>query len=200
MLKKLLPLLFLFAGFQANAALISSSDWHDTAGSVGGLLQSGFDDSIFYAQAGISTFSYDDTYSELSGYRFASAGEYSALWAASVALNGSPAGRFLHRGVGGWVGYTNNSGVADRHYFAFSDIFNGDREFSDVAHAGNHEVIAASASSYGYEPGFFSLEGANFGGFILIKDNGTVPAPSIIALFGLGLVVLCSVRRRKVQS
>jgi hypothetical protein len=197
MFKKLLPLLFLFAGFQANAALISSSVWHDTAGPVGGLLQSEFDDSIFYAQAGIFTFSYADTYSALDGYHFASAVEYRGLWDASVLLNGTPSYRSLHYGQGGWSNYTNNSGVTDRRYFAFSDIFNGVRETRDIVHAGNGELHAALYQGINYESGFNQCGGCSFGGFILIEDEATVPEPSIIALFGLGLVGIGFARRKR---
>jgi hypothetical protein len=171
MFKKLLPLLFLFAGFQANAALISSSVWHDTAGPVGGLLQSGFDDSIFYAQAGISTFSYADTYSALDGYHFASAVEYRGLWDANVLLNGTPPIRSLHRDQGGWSGFTNNSGETNRRYFAFSDIFNGVRETSDIVDAGSREEYVAFLMGGDYEVPFYNGGGAMFGGFIWVKGE-----------------------------
>jgi hypothetical protein len=197
MFKKLLPLLLLCAGFQANAALISSSVWHDTAGPVGGLLQSEFDDSIFYAQAGISNFSYADTYSALDGYHFASAVEYRGLWDANVLLNGTPSYRSLHHSQGGWSGYTNNSGDTNRRYFAFSDIFNGVRETRDIVHAGNGESHAALSQNINYENWFYARGGESFGGFILIKDEAAVPEPSIIALFGLGLVGIGFARRRR---
>ncbi len=153
---------------------------------------------MFCGQAGVCTVRYADTYGQLAGYRFASAGEYSALWDASVSLNGTPTSRHLHYNQGGWSGNTNNSGVANRQFFAFADIFNGVRETRDIVHAGNLEMHAALYQSLNYEASFYSGGGGLFGGFILIKDNVTVPEPSIIALFGLGLVVLGSVRRRKV--
>jgi hypothetical protein len=197
LLKKVIPILFVFAGFQANASLISSNVWHDTSGPVSGLLQSSFDDTIFYAQDGLDAFSFTDTYEAIAGYHFASHSEYAGLYNVAVSEGGyTPTTVPLHFDQGGWSGYTDNSGQTLQYYWAFSDVFNGVDETHDVAHSGRQEHVAAS-HQYDYATPFRqNLD--RFAGFVLVKDNAAVvPEPSIIALFALGLVGIGFARRRR---
>jgi len=183
----------------ANAALIPIEDWHDTNGPVGGLLQATFDSSIYFAQAKDIDFSINDTYEMLDGYHLATAAEYKTLWDNNIEINGHPVSAHLHLNRGGWSGYTSNSGAIN-FYFAFADMFNPTL-MNKAVHAGNFEFHAAFAEESNYASALESSPRL-FAGLILIKDEAnttstSVPEPSTLAIFTLGILGVASRRFKK---
>jgi len=180
----------------ANAGLITVNEWHDTSGSVGGLLQSTFDSSVYFAQSKDINFSINNTYEVLNGYHIATANEYRTLWDNNVAANGTPTNVYLHYNRGGWNGY-NNNGVQN-YYFVFADMF--DVNLTNAAvHAGNYEYHASRTDIWNYAPSLMS-QPDRFAGLVLIKNTSqSVPEPTTLVIFALGMIGLAS-RRFKKQS
>jgi hypothetical protein len=183
MVKKLLPLLFLFAGFQANATLIDNGDFSTD-------VESGLDWLDW-------TLTLDKTQAEaltmFSGYgwRVATDTEADELIFNQFGLS------------------VNSSGVA---YGSGSSSFVADRSrFIDLLGM-THSGVATYASIEGYglvgpsdsqvfsnhAPGSYGVVNlhANWMGVALVKV-AAVSEPAIIALFSLGLVGIGFARRRQ---
>jgi len=175
----------------ASAGLIQYDDWHDNSGD-GGLRQSFFHDTVYFAVSKDIAYSNVDTYVAAAGFHIATVAEYDALW------NSAPsAGNHLYYNQGDWIGYSHNGHTG--HYFAFGDKqANGSAR---AAHAGNFEYHA-STFGYDWNSSYGTYLTANtqlFGGMIMIKDATDVPEPSTLAIFALGIIGLAS-RRFKKQS
>jgi hypothetical protein len=198
LLKTIIVCNIFITSIAAQAGVIAIEDWFDAGGSnSGGLTQSQFSDSVFFAMAQDVDFSSGDTYEITDGWHIASFAEYSSL---HQAYNGSFQGHFMYN-QDGWNGYINASGH-ESQYFAFSDMWNSATP-NQAAHAGN----SASYDGENFHTYGDWLVGSQwFAGIIVIQDTaqvwGTtseVPEPSTLAIFALGLMGLAS-RRFKKQS
>jgi hypothetical protein len=194
MFKKLLPILFLFAGFQANAALI----------------QFQYDDTISYSS--ITGLVAGQSATITVGLDNGVAGDVSQTWTAGdltsvtfdfnngglVTTFDSPWGGHLGSGAGNFT--TNGSGTLTGVMSSWWDFGVG----SDYTSSGI-PVTPVGWSLNGHN-GVFSADGR--GSVSLTKVSGlisaanwnkvaAVPEPSIIALFGLGLVGIGFARRRR---
>jgi hypothetical protein len=232
MFKKLLPLLFLFAGFQANASIIdngpyttdteSGLDWLDVTLSI----DRSYDDvSTQFGSAG-----------DFEGWRYASGLEFEQLWNNISGVDeSSPYGAEFYDidettfsidpyvamlgdtydayivGLGGphtssdhaWGGvdgdgkgihqsfgiladsFYDHDGVTINYYLAGAydaDEYNVD-DFGDSTNARAWAVLGG-------------VSGASYGSW-LVRGTISVPEPSIIALFCLGLVGIGFARRRQ---
>jgi hypothetical protein len=230
MFKKLLPLLLLFAGFQANASIIFNGYTHDTSTDIvtgGGLDWLQWDytigQSIDTALAGAAT------------------SAYGGGWA--LASNAQMAGLFNSFGFGAF-------GTVESSRYEYSDPFNSSEDavtdnelafismFGDTylasgnSHCVGVECVQAARSLYGddadgdgrfnyavvrddYDGGDYvgdtraggaMLESDHFvytssatyiGAGVALVRSASVPEPSIIALFGLGLVGIGFARRKR---
>jgi hypothetical protein len=179
MIKKLLPLLFLFAGFQVNAAVITDDNVYDD----GNLewLNLNFTRDTSSADALID-FGGD-------GFRMASVTEAAAL-------------------IDGWFGVTMTGAVLKganpelvREVLdMFGATFRSRDSFGIVMDGGLFGVSKKKGRVFsGKSPGNekWGAGGVASGraGYWMVRD-AVVPEPSIIALFGLGLVGIGFARRR----
>jgi len=199
LLKTIIVCNIFITSIAAQAGVIAIEDWFDPAGSnSGGLTQSQFSDSLFFAVAQDVDFSATNTYEVTDGWHIASYAEFSSL---HQAYTGVSSGSYM-LGQDGWSGYTSTSGNVG-FYFALSDMWSVTGDVYAM-HAG---VLAwytgAAFHRYGEElvstPGYFA-------GLVLVQDTaqawGTTneaPEPSTLAIFALGLMALAS-RRFKKQS
>jgi hypothetical protein len=176
MFKKLLPIVFLFAGFQVNAAIITSDDVY-------------YDGNLewlhFNFTDGMTALESHDEYSD-QGFRLAFATEASdfiSTWFGTSIVNGS-----LHT--------TNHNSQRAAFW----------NEFTFVHPNYGSWALAADGLLYGTDGGGYIHDGATsivpFGqgnaNYAYMMVRGTVvPEPSMIALFGLGLVGLVFNRQRR---
>jgi hypothetical protein len=191
--KKLLPLLFLFAGFQANAAII----------------QFQYDDTISYSL--ITGLVAGQSATITVGLDNGVAGDVSQIWTAgdltSVTFdfnNGglvttfkSPWGGSLSSSVGNFT--TNGSGVLTGVMSSWYDISLGtDWTSSGVAVTPLWWYLNSGNSVYGSDKGDVGLSSVSgLSSAANWSKVAAVPEPSIIALFGLGLVGIGFARRKR---
>jgi hypothetical protein len=183
MFKKLLPLLFLFAGFQVNAAVVftyelNTSDWDYTHNLTDG-------DTL--------TFSFLDG-TDLNNITSADIFSYTYDFAAgTTGTNYFAAGwRTDDGGIGSafsWDGFTLD--------LTFDNLGGDYIQGDDDMGYGNQVVTGQmyhmhSAHSNGYMYAYI-----NSGSVLMKSSTFAVPEPSIIALFGLGLVGLGFARRKR---
>ena len=173
MFKKLLPILFLFAGFQANASLIYAVDYSVGSGSITGTITTDGYLGVLQANniigwdilvaAGAETANVGSTSDRTEDYVYVSGG---ALIATASALN------FDYSSVGTFgilYGTRDNTG-----FYLSSDWFSGAQiRFGSV-------IVASDYTVSGSE-----------------KFASVVPEPTVMALFALGLVGIGFARRRQ---
>ncbi len=176
MIKKLLPLLFLFAGFQVNTAhaLLYTSeldaDAYVTLGSYDLAWASPCSDGVLESSCGAVDLSVQAAY----GWSIMDSALFSSLSVdASTFIVGYSSGNTQ---VQSGVNYAKASGWFTNHgHIDVSDGLNGNWSYVDIADAhGYMESIVYRTSA-----------------------GAVVPEPSIIALFGLGLVGIGFARRRR---
>ncbi len=183
----------------ANAGLITVENWHDTSDGFQGLKKSNFSDDIFYAVSLTGVFNNLETYEMIEGYRWATEQDYLNAWANRDLVNGD----FLtdstphpYYNQGGWSGYVWN-GITRRE-FIFSDTLNTGRS----THAGTIEGRTSSWANH-YLQSYTVSDPLvqNWGGFVLVKDDSqstvSVPEPSTLVVFTLGLIGLASRKSKK---
>jgi hypothetical protein len=203
LLKTIIVCNIFITSIAAQAGVIAIEDWFDAGGSnSGGLTQSQFSDSLFFAVAQDVDYSPGDTYEVTEGWHIASYDEYSFL---HNIYNDSFQG-YNMANQDGWTGYKNTSGHTN-YYFALSDMWSN-AHTNKAVHAGtpaNHNNL----NDYRRDGDFLhGYRKTYLAGIVVIKDNdgaqawGTtsqVPEPSTLAIFALGLMGLAS-RRFKKQS
>jgi hypothetical protein len=177
MLKKFLPILFLFAGFQVNTAhaLLYTTeldaDAYVTLGSYDLAWASPCSDGVLESSCGAVDLSVQAAYG------------WSIMDSALYSLLGVDASTFAVGYVSGntqeyaGVNYANAAGWFQNHsHIDISDGLAGSWSFVDVA------------------------DGASYWETIAYRASAVVPEPSIITLFGLGLVGIGFARRRRQSS
>ena len=194
MFKKLLPLIFLFAGFQANAALI----------------QFQYDDTISFSN--IIGLAAGQSATITVGLDNGVAGDVSQIWTASdltsvsfdfnngglVTTFESPWGGSLNSGVGNFT--TNGSGTLTGVMSSWWDKdvgsdYTSSQPISPVVWGLDGQNAVFWTRRRATEVSLTNVKGitsaANW------NKVASVPEPSIIALFGLGLVGIGFARRRQ---
>jgi len=173
--------LFSFIG-PANGTLIALDDWWLQSDEHGGLRQSTYNENVYFAVAK-SNFSLTDTFEMIDGFHWASTSEAEAIFG----NNANTSGIFTYYNQGGWSGYSFEGKT--RVMFMLSDSIVTNK----YKHAGNYDEYKlntyADINSYAYKAGF-----------VLIKDKvESIPEPSTLAIFALGVLGL-AFRRNKKQA
>jgi hypothetical protein len=198
MFKKLLPLLFLFAGFQANAALfqfqfedtISSTTISGLSGGQSALVTVALDNG------GTSLISQTWTAFDLQSLTFdfndgGVVSTFSAPFDGGIDYVG---GDFETDAAG-----TLTSVMSDwSDYGITSDFVNS----GSAAVSFQYELYGGSSTVYWSDVGYVELDNGSHGPESFLQPDqwsqvSVVPEPSIIALFGLGLAGLGFARRRR---
>ncbi|NQZ22997.1 MAG: hypothetical protein HRT53_13190 [Colwellia sp.] len=133
LLKTIIVSTIFITSIAAQAGVIVLEDWFDSAGSnSGGLTQSQFSNTVYFAVAQDVDFSTTDTYEVAEGWHIATFAEYTSLHSA---YTGTFSGWNMFNNDG-WNGYTTASGTQGHYYFALADMFD-DSLTNRAAHAGN---------------------------------------------------------------
>jgi hypothetical protein len=207
--KKLLPILFLFTGFQANAGVIGNLTYDGTYISGDGRTYVGLDTIAAwdYATTLAATTEVDGPYEEFRIANTADADYFiGSLFGADAdncsTVDGSPTNGtcgVIQGWTDGLFGYNSHSNF-DIFFFIADEVPNSG--------VGGVRVSSGNGTVEQYEswmtPSFSDMYSA--GGpfrqspisWLLVKDTvASVPEPSIIALMGLGIFGLGYARRRR---
>jgi hypothetical protein len=184
MFKKLLPLLFLFAGFQANAALIDNGDFSTD-------VESGLDWLDW-------SLTLDKTQAEAltqfsgAGWRVATAAEAAALISNQFDDGSSVSNGYV-------IGTPGPSFIAESARFL--DLFGGTGLFAGTYATVEGFGLLGFDSVHvfaGYDPLGYGAVDARYTYYsVALVKVAAVSEPAIIALFSLGLVGIGFARRRQ---
>jgi len=195
MFKKLLPLLLLFTGFQANAVIIDQTATTLDTDTGFEWLDMSYTDGITYAAAlaGSNTF-------EGGGWRIASYLEVVELASNAVGyditttFDNDPASFIGLSALTGFMGGTYGGAAFS---YVVGNVFIGgglDRaQFGYDSDYGDFGYFRDNLTDFGWDGG--ADPSSNIGSFLV--RSSAVPEPSIIALFGLGLVGIGFARRKR---
>jgi hypothetical protein len=202
MFKKLLPLLFLFAGFQANATLIDNGsttvdtatnlEWLDVTATLGESYNSVIGGFGGYIADGYSV----ATTSQLCVLFGALGDSIANCPDANIVLDAANAAEFIFKFGDTTVslsGYAGTFGWFDSGYVSLNDTVGIGCIEGDAS-----DVACAWGPNSAYMQGTFGSTGGKVdlvGGW-LVRD-ASVPEPAIIALFTLGLVGIGFARRKR---
>ena len=170
----------------ANAGIIAVDDWWLQTDGNGGLRQNTTVSDIYFAVSKQTTFSAFDTYEAIDGYRFLTTQEAFNLWGFQRVNNPYNLAYYTYHGQGGWSGYYWEG--KQRTHWAFADS----TSTRAMMHSGNYETYVYGNS--------FNTYTSSFAGFVMIKDDlqaNSVPEPSTLAIFALGIMGLASRRFKK---
>ena len=168
-------LLFALHHELASAAVITAANWHLATDSLGGLRQSTYAPTVWFAVSQSNTWQIGDVYEPLPGFHWASTAEGNAIFG----TNGFTPLPYVYYSQGGWSGYTWEGQV--RYFFRFSDS----HLTGSYKHVGHNDA---------YQLQTF-LTPSNFAGLVLIQDPVAVPEPSSFLLFGAAVVATGVARR-----
>ncbi|MCP3686879.1 MAG: PEP-CTERM sorting domain-containing protein [Gammaproteobacteria bacterium] len=188
MLKKILPVLFLFAGFQVQAVITDNGiiDGFDTFKSdVDGSVWIDLDAWEGYGFSNSATLM-NDLSATLSGTAFVLASSSDVLNMISDSGLDNPSLSWVT--IAGVIGLSGPP-----FYNTWTGAYTADTSASD------QYMVGAGSSSAAWSAEFqnVSAQGAPTAYGIWARASSTVPEPSIIALFGVGLIGLGCARRRK---
>jgi hypothetical protein len=207
MFKKLLPILFLFTGFQANAVLIGNLTYDGTYISGDGRTYVGLDTIASWDYA--RTLAATQVNGVYEGFRIANTADadyfIGSLFGASAdncsTVDGT-ANYFEDCGnLNGWAGgvFGNNADEGADVFWFIAD--EGQR--ADVGYIQIYEyegVFIRKAFTSFAESDKYAANGDRSGSaisWLLVKDTVAAPEPSIMALMGLGIFGIGFARRRR---
>jgi hypothetical protein len=211
MFKNLLPILFLFTGFQANAVLIGNLTYDGTYISGDGRTYLGFD--TIASRDYTWTFNATQVDGEYEDYRIANTADadyfIGSLFGTEddncSTVDGSPQiGHFCGTLIQGWTdGLFGENFISwiDRVLFIADETTDAEVGMVQMDTSGNvhqNERYGFYASGEVYEHTEYGLYSTTPMTWILVKDTvASVPGPSSIALMGLGIFGLLFARRRR---
>jgi hypothetical protein len=206
MFKKLLPILFLFTGFQASAVVIGNLTYDGIYISGDGRTYVGFDTIASWDYA--TTLAATQVNGQFEGFRIANTADadyfIGSLFGANADSCSTVDGSASNGGCGNldnWVdGIFGNSHGPDEDYFWFL----ADESWSDVGYV-RVNVRNLSVVQYEQWRSFYVFNRlSSIGGYgessipwLLVKDIIDAPEPSIMALMGLGIFGIGFARRRR---
>jgi hypothetical protein len=200
MFKKLLPILFLFTGFQANAVLIGNLTYDRTYISGDGRSYIGLNTTASWNYA--RTFAATQVGGAYEGFRIANTADADFFIGSLFGTNNdncSTVDRIATTTtcgtITGWADGTfgNNNRMAMDAFWFIAD----ESQFNEV---GRTDILS-SGSVVQWER-YASIASADSGRFssspwLLVKDTVAAPGPSIVALMGLGIFGIGFARRRR---
>jgi hypothetical protein len=203
MFKKLLPILFLFTGFQANAGLIGNLTYDGTYISGDGRTYLGLNTIASWDYA--TTLAATQVGGQYEGFRIANTADADFFIGSLFGTNANACSTSIgiipnsfcgtitgwadglfgnNRGTGSdffWFTANNTASatVSRAHIFELGDVVYR-RRFASYASADIHKNNVAFAAPW-----------------LLVKDTVAAPEPSIVALMGLGIFGIGFARRRR---
>ena len=178
-LKVALASLMLSISTSSYAGLISVSDWHLTTDNLGGLRQSTHIDEMYFALTQSFTYNPQDDFEMIAGYHWASEAEVINLYDNATYNN---VYEYKYYKQGGWSGYIKNGNGS-----SFALITSDTNITNNYLHVGNGDHISLHNNPTAYN---------RIAGWVLIKEpvavSVSVPEPSTLAIFALGLIALTS--------
>jgi hypothetical protein len=200
MFKKLLPILFLFTGFQASAVLIGNLTYDGTYISGDGRTYVGFDTIASWDYA--TTLAATQVGGPYEGFRIANTADadffIGSLFGANAdscsTVDGIPSYSNIHCGtISGWTDglFGNNSISSFDMLWFLADESLLEVGFNRIFDNGNVYQFEAFAN-------LSSTDSFPDMSWLLVKDTvASVPEPSIIALMSLGIFGIRFARRRR---
>jgi hypothetical protein len=203
MFKKLLPILFLFTGFQANAALIGNLTYDGTYISGDGRTYLGLNTIASWNYA--TTLAATQVGGAYEGFRIANTADADFFIGSLFGTNANACSTV--DGIANSTFCGTITGWADGLFG--NNLNNGTDSFLFIAdEANNIEVgrfsIGTNGSTFQFEAYIMfsradqrALNSSTAISWLLVKDTVAAPEPSIVALMGLGLFGIGFARRRR---